>query len=181
MRVKPFLLVPLVAVALAACSTQAPVTPTTTDTSTEKPLFATDEEALAAAQTAYANYLEVSDQIARDGGANPERLKGLVSEDLYQQQADAYLSLAESGNHAGGVSSFDHLRIQQIAGGGNTPTVNAYLCLDVSNNPVISGEGSDVTPNSRESRIPLEVSFTVGKSKNLIIESSDVWTGSNFC
>ena len=176
MRVKPFLLVPLVAVALAACSTQAPVTLVTTEATSEKPLFATDEEALAAAQTAYANYLEVSDQIARDGGANPERLKGLVADGLYNEQLSGYKDVQSKGLRASGSSLFDHLSIQQNSDG----LIQTYVCLRLSSIKVLDGAGADVTPSGRNDNLPLNLGWTT-KAGALVLETSEVWTGQNFC
>ena len=59
--------------ALAACSTGGtPLPPAPSPSVT--PVFASDEEALAAAKDAYTAYLKVSDQILVDGGANPDRI-----------------------------------------------------------------------------------------------------------
>ncbi|MFA9277378.1 MAG: hypothetical protein ACEQR4_06055 [Rhodoluna sp.] len=180
MRVKPLIAVPLVAIALAGCSTQQPAEETSTAAAQEQPLFSSDEEALAAAQAAYAKYLEVSDQIARDGGANPERLKGLVSTNLYSEQESAYKDLQKSGLHAGGTTKSDNYRVQDYSNSGTSRELISYVCLDVSENPVINSQGLDVTPSERQSRIPLVIKFSLSREKT-IIESSEVWSGTNFC
>ncbi|MDH6422318.1 hypothetical protein [Aurantimicrobium minutum] len=176
MRVKPLFLIPIVAVALAACSTQATPKPQTTQAATEKPLFATDEEALAAAQAAYANYLEVSDQIARDGGANPERLKGLISAGLYKSQLDTYSTAASNGLKAVGSSTFNHFELQNR----NSNTLTNYVCLDVSNIRVVDSANTDRTPVDRPNILPLELTWSED-SGVLILQTSDVWSGTNFC
>ena len=177
MRVKPLILIPIVAVALAACSTQATTKPETTQAATEKPLFATDEQALAAAQAAYANYLEVSDQIARDGGANPERLKGLVSGDLYKDEAAGFQEIGNSGSQAVGSSSFDTLHLQSM----DSKSISTYLCIDHSQIHLQNSKGDDVTSPTRIDRYPLLVTFTFQPDQTLIIESSETWSGQNFC
>ena len=73
MRIGAHLGVGLLALVLAGCAPdvpaiQVPPTPTVT------PLFASDEEALAAAEEAYAAYLAMSDEITSDGGERPERI-----------------------------------------------------------------------------------------------------------
>jgi uncharacterized protein YcfL len=177
MRVKPLIAIPLIAIALAGCSSQQPAPQNSTATAEEKPLFATDEEALAAAQAAYAHYLEVSDQIARDGGANPERLKGLVSEQQYENELQNYKEYASSGLHSSGRSSFDSIHISNSS----QQAISAYLCVDVTNSGVLNSAGNDVTPEGRVDRWPLVVNFKFEPPGDLLISGSETWTGKNFC
>jgi hypothetical protein len=72
----------LLAASLGACTWPASIPPPPPP-ATEAPLFATDEEALEAATAAYAEFLAVSGQILREGGSDPERLKPLVSDEVY--------------------------------------------------------------------------------------------------
>ena len=176
MRVKPFIAIPLIAIALAGCSAQQSTPKETAAATEQKPLFATDEEALAAAQTAYANYLEVSDQIARDGGTNPERLKGLLSVDQYQSEVTSFQKYLEKDIHSSGQMTFDSLHIASS----DSQNVSAYLCLDSSQSRVLDSLGNDVTPSSRQDRWPLLVTFE-SKDGALVISGSETWTGTNFC
>ena len=176
MRVKPLIAVPLIALALAGCSAQQPAPQQNSVSVEEKPLFASDEEALAAAQVAYANYLAVSDQIARDGGANPERLKGLVSTDLLESQYSTYEEVSAGKLYASGSSRFFNFKIQQVSSG----QISNYVCLDVSGIRVIDKTGEDVTPDDRPNLLPLNLNWSI-EGHVLILESSDVWTGENFC
>lgn len=177
MRVKPLIAVPLIAIALAGCSTQQPTEEISTTAAQEQPLFSSDEEALAAAQAAYANYLEVSDQIARDGGANPERLKGLVTSVQYSSELENYKSYSQSGIHASGTSTFDSFHL-------SNPDINnfsAYVCVDVSSSKVIDSSGKDVTPVGRADRWPLVVTFSFDVNGSALISGNETWTGTNFC
>lgn len=176
MRVKPLIAVPLIAIALAGCSTQQPTEETSTPAAQEQPLFSSDEEALAAAQAAYANYLEVSDQIARDGGANPERLKGLVSAQLFEEQKAGYLDVKNSGLLAQGSSHFDNFSIQSAS----ADSISNYVCLRLSEIRVFDDLGTDVTPSGRNDNLPLELWWQAIGGK-LVLEKSEVWTGKNFC
>ena len=60
------------ALLLSGCLPQQP-TATPPPEATAAPIFASDEEALAAATAAYAAYLAMSDQILKDGGKDPDR------------------------------------------------------------------------------------------------------------
>ncbi|WP_280794917.1 hypothetical protein [Aurantimicrobium minutum] len=176
MRVKPLIAVPLIAIALAGCSTQQPTEETSTAAAQEQPLFSSDEEALAAAQAAYANYLVVSDQIARDGGANPERLKGLVSTQLFEESADVYKTYKEQSITVEGATSFDSLHIGEIS----QNSASYYVCLDVGKTKLLNADGIDVTPVGRQSRLPIIFEVRVTNS-SATIESSEVWSGRNYC
>ena len=177
MRVKPLIAVPLIALALAGCSAQQPVPQQNSVSVEEKPLFASDEEALAAAQAAYANYLEVSDQIARDGGANPERLNGLVTSVQYSSELENYRSYSQAGLHASGTSTFDSFHISNP----DLENFSAYVCVDVSSSRVIDFSGKDVTGVGRADRWPLVVSFSFDGNGNALISGNETWTGTNFC
>ena len=177
MRVKPLIAIPLIAIALAGCSTQQPAPQPSASTTEEKPLFSSDEEALAAAQAAYANYLEVSDQIARDGGANPERLKGLVSSDLYKDEEAGFAQLEHSELFAIGTSAFDSVHIQ----GSGSNSVSTYLCIDHSQIRLHDSKGNDVTSLERVDRYPLVVNFNFDQGGKPTISSSETWSGQNFC
>lgn len=175
MRFPALIAVPAIALALAGCSTQEPAAQPTTSTEL-MPLFASDEEALAAAEAAYTNYLQVSDQIARDGGANPERLKGLVSQGLLESQFDTYREVTAKKVKALGASTFFNFKLQQTSAN----NVSNYVCLDVSGIRVVDSSGVDVTPIDRPNLLPLSLNWNV-KGSQLILDSSEVWTGENFC
>lgn len=177
MRFTALIAVPAIALALAGCSAQEPVAKPSTSSEEVKPLFATDEEALAAAQAAYANYLQVSDQIARDGGANPERLVGLVSPALLEDEVLGFSQIANSGWHAIGSSSFDSIHLQNRS----SNSIDAYLCIDHSEIRLHDSSEKDVTSAERLDRYPLVVTFQAQADGSLILETSDSWSGQNFC
>lgn len=175
MRFPALIAVPAIALALAGCSAQEPATQPTTSTEV-KPLFSSDEEALAAAEAAYANYLQVSDQIARDGGANPERLTSILSQSQYQIEKASFDGYVSKQIHSSGEMRFDSIHLSNSGEDG----VSVYLCLDSSQSRVLDSSNIDVTPSERVDRWPLLVSFQNVDGK-LIISGSETWTGKNFC
>ena len=175
MRVKPLIAIPLIALALAGCSAQQPAPQQNSVSVEEKPLFVSDEEALAAAQAAYANYLAVSDQIARDGGANPERLKGLVSESMYQSEKATLDSFIEKQIVMNGQTTFDSSHVQEVT----QNSVSMYLCLDTSSAGLSSISGT--VNQATASRWPLIVTMSNNGSGNLVLADSQTWSGTNFC
>lgn len=177
MRLLPFLSVPVVALSLTACSVTSTTPAPVNTSSAETPAFATDEEALAAAQAAYAEYLQVSDQIARDGGANPERLSKYVSNSLFDEEIKGFQEIQTSALKAIGNSKFDTLHLQSNDGG----SISTYLCIDHSMIRIFDTSGTDVTNPTRSDRIPLVVTFQVLNNDRLIIEKSETWSGENYC
>lgn len=148
------------------------------------PVFASDEEALAAATEAYARYLEVSDQIAADGGADPDRIRPLVSADRLVVERQQYQALSESGNHQEGSATFDGVQLQQVSyEDGNSSVIVLYLCLDLSNTKLVDIEGHDITPSDIDLRTPFEVSLRGSSSSPLalIVERMERWSGSGVC
>ena len=174
-------LVLFAALAATGCTPEPakPHTPAPSST----PLFASDEEALAAAEEAYAAYLAVSDQISAEGGLYPERIDAHVVPELRDQARKSLEAFRERNLHTAGLSSFDSTRLQGVsypeAGGAK---VTIYACLDIGSVRLISESGSDVTPADRVDRLPLQVSFvSETPPSTLLLQSSDSWSGENFC
>ena len=165
----------LVAVALAGCSTPQP-TPAVTKKTVPSPMFASDAEALAAATKAYAAYLKVSDEIFHEGGADPARIKPYVTAMAYVQTRSSFKVLRDRGWHTVGESAFSGMEIERF----NSESVSAFLCSDVTNVRVIDDSGADVTPESRAEVLPIEVTFRIDGG-SLRLNTSDSWSGSNFC
>ncbi|BAU98822.1 hypothetical protein [Aurantimicrobium minutum] len=177
MRLLPVLAISIASLTLVGCSTTTPEAIPTSSAVEQAPAFASDEEALAAAQAAYAEYLSVSDQIARDGGANPERLKPYVTNDQFQLDQQNIAKFRDLGFHSEGVSTFDNFHVANS----DVNTYSAYLCVDVSNSKLIDSSGNTVTPEGREDRWPLLVSFDFSNPGSVLIKGSETWAGKNFC
>lgn len=144
-------------------------------------MFASDEEALAAAEAAYRNYIDVSDQIARDGGLNVERLQPFVSVELYQQQVQEYADVVSKGLRAMGSSMFDSFTLESYDA--TKGEIRAYACLRTGDIQVLDSSSLDVTPINRNNNLPLQLVFTVSTDldSRVSISRSDVWSGTNFC
>lgn len=144
-------------------------------------MFASDEEALAAAEAAYRNYIAVSDQIAIDGGAGAERLEPFVSDELYRQQAQEYGDVLSQGLRATGASTFDSFHLESYDP--QSGVIRAYVCLRTSGITVLDSNSFDVTPVGRNNNLPLQIVFfaTGNLTGQVRVSSSDVWSGTNFC
>jgi hypothetical protein len=137
-------------------------------------VFASDEEALAAAEEAYGKFLAATDAVIRDGGSEPERVQAYLSPELYQRELAGYEQLAQNGWHGVGSTTFD-LKLQRFFGG----TVVAYACDDVSQTDVVDSNGESVVLAGRAERVAYEVEFDA--RNDLVIVRKDVWSGGGVC
>ena len=166
----------LVALAVGGCVGEEPDgTPSPEPTAT--PLFGSDEEALAAAEEAYGRYQAVSDAILSDGGANPERLLEVATEEKLQYELDGYDELRSNGYVAAGRSEFDRMTIQNR----DDSSVTVYVCDDITSLDVLGPDGSSVVAPDRPDRFPRTVTFTPNSELMLIVSNTDEWTGEDFC
>ena len=155
--------------------------PTLPPTPTSTPIFASDEEALAAAEDAYAAYNEVSALIAMDGGADPERIAPFVTEDQLENELATYALYQEQQVHAEGRSTITRIELQQASEMAGIADIAIYACLDVTAVRILDSAGRDVTPPDRPSLVALEVSFEGHSLDELRVASSDIWSDSSFC
>jgi hypothetical protein len=170
--------------ALAGCESAPAPAPATT-TSTGAPVFASDEEALAAATEAYAAYLSMSDRILIDGGNDPDRIRKFVSNDLAQVELEGYADVRSKGYHSTGGSGVSNIALQSVneSARDGVGIVSVYLCSDVSAVDVVDGTGMSVVSPTRPDKTPFEVTFDLVTRDpvRLIVASSDVWNGGNVC
>jgi hypothetical protein len=175
-------------VAVSGCSSEnpsyAPDPRPDSNASRGEPLFASDEEALEAAADAYRAYYAVVDAILNDGGADPERLRDVAIDSVYEFQNDGFTSYLDSGYRSVGKTVVDSPVLQQfvwpVTRGENTITI--YACLDFSSTDVLDKDGISVVDSNRQVRYPMEASFAQKQdSLELIVAGEDSWTGTNFC
>jgi hypothetical protein len=169
---------------LPGCTGDAPIVLPSPESSTA-PVFATDEEALAAAEAAYGEYLRVSDEILMDGGDDPERLLTVATPELFEVESEGYATARELGQRSTGGSKFDSMELQQYvpAAAGGKSIVVVYACNDISEVDFLDARGQSVVAPGRVNRIPVEITFdhTTSGSSTLLVAAEENWTGGNFC
>ena len=171
----------LLAASLGACTGPASIPPPPPP-ATEAPLFATDEEALEAATAAYAEFLAVSGQILREGGSNPERLKPLVSDEVYESEAEGFRTLATQNWAAVGNSELLRLVLQQhVSGEPGDAEVIAYACVSVAESDIVNAEGISQADPERPITVEFEVVFTSTDAGALMVERKVIWNGVSPC
>ena len=167
--------------ALAGC-VSAPTPTPSTSAATDAPVFASDEEALAAATEAYSAYLKVSDAVGSEGGSNPERYDGVASGPALANASKSAGQFRDMGAHSVGVTSFEVADLQSWGYDRERGTfVTLYLCDDVSQVDVFDSNGASIVSPDRPDRTPFEVSLTALVDSELQLASKDAWKGGNFC
>ncbi|SEO20197.1 hypothetical protein SAMN05216281_1661 [Cryobacterium luteum] len=164
--------------------TTTPVTEATAAPTETPPVFASNEEALAAATAAYAEYEALSDSITAEGGTRGDRIASAASSAYLPKLLDGFEGFAKKGLVSRGASTYDtpSLIRSSIEPHGGV-VIELYLCSDISAVRLFDAAGVDVTPTQRTDRIPLQVGFisSAAEPSLLLVDKEDVWSGKNFC
>jgi hypothetical protein len=169
--------------ALAACQPDAtPIVPTPAPSTS--PIFTSDEEALAAAADAYRAFQETSDQILRDGGENPERLKEFVTDEVYEKEAAGYAEAKKNGWHQTGETVIPEVTLESYSpsSAADGTVIAIYVCTDISATDVVDKAGSSIVKPGRPSHFPFQAAFQISaQGDRLVLSSNEIWTGGGFC
>lgn len=158
----------------------APVASPTPTKTPHEPTFASLEEAFQAAVATYQRYVDLSNLIGAEGGANPDRILEVVQEgDWANDELGAFRELEEHGARAEGAGTFRSPRLMQYVD--SAALVQLYACAQYSNLRVINNEGADITPADRPDEVPYMVTFSIGKTGSLKISKSAVWDNVGIC
>lgn len=182
MRISALLVAGLVALTLTGCQTDDPiVVPQPEPSST--PLFASEEEALAAAEEAFGEYLNVADQIYADGGSEPERLESVATGTALEEDLKGFANYASEGKRSSGSTMFDSVALQSsdLSGFAISGAVVIYACEDFKNVQVFDASGLLLTAPDRQTRWPVSVTLDVADGTKLLVSEVELWSGDDFC
>jgi hypothetical protein len=175
-------LVLFAALAATGC-TPGPAKPQTPAPSST-PLFASDEEALAAAKEAYAAYLAVVDGVLQDGGRDTTALSDVaVGDALDQALADAR-EFQAMGYRTVGSTQIGQVRLQSnnMKVGTDGVVIRAYVCEDVSQVGLFDNEGRSVVSPERPTVTPFQAAFVSSQdSADVIVSERTVWEDLSAC
>lgn len=158
----------LTAALLSACLPVTDGRPTPTPTPTRTALYASDEEALAAAEKVYREYLD-----ATSSGPDLNRLADVTTPEWFAYEKESAERRAADGLRAEGSSALVSFSLQMRS---ETEMV-AYACIDVSQVRIVNSSGADVTPAERPDRGTLEVLFALTNAGPKV-NGSDLWSNS---
>lgn len=173
----------LAALLLGGCTSAPAQPPSPTPTaSAAEPIFASDEEALAAAVAAYERFEVVSGDIAADGGDNSGRIEEVATERYSPQLREEFDQYRVNGLRIEGSSTVDSFRLAEHSQSAGSAEVSIYLCRDVSGVRVLDSAGADVTPEGRDARTPLTVVLvSASVDGELLVDEIELWPGEDFC
>lgn len=168
-------------VALAACTpTDQPVSSPTPTT-----IFASEDEALAAATDVFAGYLAAYDSAMADGGKDISGLRDYVG-DEYLAELSKPGTIVRNNWHTVGVSTFEVVGVSKYRDHDRSAVIDLNICRNLSAIKVVDSGERDVTPPDREVVVPLIVSFTSrgsdpSSSYPLVISKVESWVASDAC
>jgi hypothetical protein len=170
------------ALALSGCVGAPAPTPTPTASASAEPIFASDEEALAAAEVAYSAFETVSHDIASDWGKQPERIESVATATYAPELLEEFAQYRELEIRADGAVKLDSFSLVQHTADNTRSEVVIYVCRDVSGVRIIDANGVDITPVDRAARTPLIASLTTeADGEKLLVDGVELWSGEDFC
>ena len=159
---------------LSGCLPQQPTAPPPPEP-TAAPIFASDEEALAAATAAYAAYVKLADQVFVEGGTDPERLAKVATGNFAAASIAGFEDIEKKGWRSTGGTTFDGVTLQRLdPTSGAEAVMTVYLCEDVSEVDVVDSVGVSVVSLNRPPRTLLEVTFD-RLEQSLLVSSREPW------
>ena len=155
-------------------------TPTPTDV-TIAPIFATDEEALAAAEVAYDRFLEASAAVTSTGGTDLSPLNGIAIGAAQDAQLESAAAYVEDNLHSTGRREFTTYRLQSNeADMARGAIVTLYVCDDLRGLDVVDANGVSVVSPDRVVDVPYRV-VVEGQAESLKVSEKELWERDNFC
>tara|TARA_Y100000814_G_scaffold6187_3_gene5754 strand:+ start:3540 stop:4106 length:567 start_codon:yes stop_codon:yes gene_type:complete len=165
---------------LAACTPEpAPIAVPPQPSST--PLFASEEEALAAAEEAYVAYWLAADSVGHDGWQSLEPLQAVVTPSKLAAESESAQELSDANYRLVGNTVARLAQLQSLKAGSDHVTVVAYGCIDISATKLVDESGADATPSDRDEVLALEVTFVSDADGALKVDGSERWPDSSFC
>ncbi|MDJ0339480.1 hypothetical protein [Cryobacterium sp. PH31-O1] len=168
----------------APTDSAAPVPAATSAPTETPPIFASNEEALAAAKAAYSNYLAAGDTAGEIGSDSWIGFLALSTGTEHDATVQSKELMKERGWSFIGVTRFDSMTVQSSRPlADSTWEIRTYLCLDLRDTDTVNEAGDSVVKENGSLRSPMVVVFVTANanSNQLLISESPIWSGSDFC
>ncbi len=164
--------------ALSGCGGGTPL-PTLPPTPSSTPVFASEEEALAAAEEAYAAYQAAVDLALMT--LNGSGLDKVATDPALQNALESVANLTASGSRQVGtttVSSVNPTDLSPLFEAGVRGDAQIYACLDLSAVGIQAADGT--VSQSNIASFPMLVTLRL-EDEVLLVAEEEVWGGENFC
>ena len=148
------------------------------------PVFASNEEALAAAEATYSAYLSAGDVAGKIGSDSWNKYLSFTTGAEQEGVVSSQKKLEEEGRSISGSTTFDSMTVQRSSAlADGTWAVSTYVCFDITHSSIVDANGQLVVDTGGPLRWPMVVRFVTPQedSQQLLISESTVWSGSNFC
>jgi len=187
-RMRPSYRPAAVALVLAAALSASGCTPDASgkppaSTPSATALFASDEEALAAAEEAYRAYLAAVDEVLQGGGLETASLDAVArGSALAQARADAS-EFASLGYRTVGATNLSTISLQRFDAEHRNPeaVVDVYVCEDVSQVNLLDANGVSLVSIDRPPLTPFQATFGRADGETLVLTSRSAWDGERPC
>jgi len=140
--------------------------------------YANDEEALAAAEEAYAEYTRVMAVILTDGGENATRLETVAAGDFLEASIGGLEEFESKGGRASGRVVNSDFQLQRYSSSGSaSEVITVYLCSNVSALVLKNAEGESLVAEGRPDMSILQATFDFDNQRAVLLVSDvDVWS-----
>ncbi|WP_130505899.1 hypothetical protein [Microterricola gilva] len=172
----------LVVAVLAGCAASPVPVPTPSPTDAAAPLFASDEEALAAAEAAYAAYLAASDAMLADGGRSPNAMRSFAIGQALEYELTGAADFLARNLRATGETRFSTYRLQSVRSSELWAVeVGLYVCDDLSDVDLVDAVGESQALPNRPVHIPYFISIVGDVQSGLRVAEKTLWEEGSFC
>lgn len=154
--------------ALASLTACAPATPEPTPAETA--LFASDEEAFAAAEKTYRAYTDAVNAVDLGDPESVEPVYEFLANPAEAASRKNYSTYYAESIVRTGVTQFDTFTPVSY----NSDLVTARVCLDISDVNLLNVDGKSIVPPERVDRQPLELEMIEGDSPTGLVIRSNI-------
>lgn len=175
------LLIFALAATLAGCSDTTRI-PDPTPEATADPLFASDEEALAAAVEVYERYLVEADEALIDPELPLDALEQIASEELVGNITSIRADLESQGLSLTGFRTVTNSEFQSVAPEGDGTAVTFYVCESVEATDLLNADGTSAIGADRNPLSEWQPTVTFGEDGlEAIVTERELWQGGGIC
>ena len=166
-------------VPLAAC-TEATRIPDAEPSSELAPLFASDEEALAAATAAYEEFLAVLDAALEEPSIEKADLERVSGGQALSSASESIRQFSDEGLRISGPRAIGSAQLQQHSSDQDGAEVTAYFCEDITDVLLLDADGASLTQPDRPDYSVFEATIEFTNYGGRVVER-DFWSNESSC